>query len=106
MGIWHTLFVPWNFRTLRKLRLRIETHFPGQSPRMRRDLERATKLDIYLGPVLFPELAILQMLAVAAPDRMPLYVLGDDEVAAQITRLRHGPVARLYRILAELTGLT
>lgn len=72
MGIWHNLFVLWNFRTLKKLRLRIESHFPGQTPRTRRGLELATKLDLHLKPVLFPELATLQLLAVAVPDRLPL----------------------------------
>ena len=106
MGIWHNLFVLWNFRTLKKLRLRIETRFPGQTPKMWRDFGAAQKLDLHFGPFFFPELAILQWLAVAAPDRLPLHVLGDDEVAAHVTRLRRGPVAALYRTLAELTGLT
>ena len=106
VGIWHNLFVLWNFRTLKKLRLRIETLFLGQSGKLWRDLEWGEKLDLHLGPVLFPELATLQLLAVAAPERLPLYVLGDDQVAAYATRLRRGPAAALYRTLAELTGLT
>ncbi|MCA0870565.1 hypothetical protein LCL97_07010 [Seohaeicola saemankumensis] len=73
---------------------------------MWRDFGAAQKLDLHFGPVLYPELAILQWLAVAAPDRLPLHVLGDDEVAAYVTRLRRGPAAALYRVLAELTGLT
>ncbi len=106
MGIWHNFFVLWNFRTLKKLRGRIESRFPGQTPKMWRDFGGAQKLDLHLGPVLYPELAILQLLAVAAPDRLPLHVLGDDAVAAYVTRLRRGPVARLYRVLAGITGLT
>ena len=73
------------------------------------DLGHFVHWDIAAAPTIFTTVsdrAALMFLFVAKRDDIPVFLLGDDEVAKLVLQLNDKTSAKLFRRLAVLTGLS
>ncbi|KPD12167.1 hypothetical protein [Phaeobacter sp. 11ANDIMAR09] len=104
MGILHLIFVLLNFPTLGRLYSRINTQFPGDVDQLweRQSVER--KIDVLFGFAVFAKRAMLMNLAVMQPEELPVYLLGDDQIAKLVGALNDRQSASVYRFFCQVTG--
>ncbi|KIC27790.1 hypothetical protein [Leisingera sp. ANG-M6] len=104
MGILHLVFVLLNFRTLGRLYARINQQFPGVIDQLWEQQSFARKIDVVFGFSVFAKRAMLMNFAVMNPDKLPIYLLGDDQIALHVRNLNNGMSARTYRFFCAVTG--
>ncbi|WP_027256909.1 hypothetical protein [Leisingera aquimarina] len=104
MGWLHLVFVLSNFRTLGRLYARISKQFPGVLDQIWEKQSFSAKADIVFGPAVFAKRAMLLNVAVVCPYKLPVHLLGDDEVAALVRKLNERKLSGAYRYACEVTG--
>ncbi|QAX31370.1 hypothetical protein [Leisingera sp. NJS204] len=104
MGILHLIFVLFNFRTLGRLYARINQQFPGVMDQLWEQQSFARKIDVVFGFAVFAKRAMLMNFAVMNLDKLPVYLLGDDQIAALVRKLNTGMSAGIYRFFCTVTG--
>lgn len=104
MGILHLVFVLLNFRTLRRLYGRVSDASPGVLDQLWQQQSFTRRIDVALGPAVFPKLAMLMNLAVVKPDRLPVHLLGDEHIAKLVRALNARRSASVYRFFCKATG--
>ncbi len=100
----HLVFVLLNFRTLGRLYARINRQYPGVVDQLWEQQSIARKLDVVFGFAVFAKRAMLMNFAVMNPEKLPVYLLGDDQVAALVRKLNKGMTAGAYRFFCVATG--
>ncbi len=104
MGLLHLIFVLWNFRTLRRLYGRVNDASPGVMDQLWQQQSFTRRIDVALGPAVFTKLAMLMNLAVVNPDRLPVHLLGDEQIAKLVRALNDRGSASVYRVFCKSTG--
>ena len=104
MSILHLVFVLLNFRTLGRLYARINQQFPGVIDQLWEQQSFARKIDVVFGFSVFAKRAMLMNFAVMNPDKLPIYLLGDDQIALHVRNLNNGMSALTYRFFCAVTG--
>ncbi len=94
----HFYYVIAKFRTLGRLHAAIRTHFPEVLDDLWTFYQRETIVETVLGPPLFRKRAMLLYFAVAHVDRLPLHLLGHEEIWPHIEALHRCKMAELYRL--------
>ena len=104
MGIMHLFFVLLNFRTLGRLGARINWKHPSVVDQLWEQQPFARKFDVVFGSAVFSKRAVLLNFAVVNPEKLPVYLLGDDQIAEQIQKLNAGKAASIYRFFCKMSG--
>ena len=97
MGIIQLTFILLNFFTLGRLIKRVEHLHPGLINDLWNRSSFFDKADVILGFVIFWRRATMLDVAVVRPQELPVYLLGDDQVAALVTKLHQHWAASAYR---------
>lgn len=104
MGILHLVFVLIDFRTLGRLYTRINQQFPGAMDQLWEQQSFARKIDVVFGFAVFAKRAMLMNFAVMNLEKLPVYMLGDGQIAAHVRNLNESTSAGIYRFFCKITG--
>ncbi|SMX27084.1 hypothetical protein TRP8649_01186 [Pelagimonas phthalicica] len=89
-------------RTLRRLRARIRKHYPDALQKIMSERTLMGGPGPFFFPLWHSEMSQLQWLCICNPQKLPVYLLGDAEIFADVQRLRKS----LVFVLLSLTGVT
>ncbi len=99
MNLINSLLSLFHIFTLWRLRRHIRKTYPNAIDMIMQDQSLGERLGGWPFPNWFNERSHIQWLSITAPQRLPIYILGDDFVIKRVKRLRSSFILAIYAML-------